>query len=165
MDFAFPTDHKIKLKECKMKNKYLHLVREFKKLWNIKVTFIPFVIGAFCIVMKGLLKGLEDLEITVRVETIQTTALLRTVRILRRVLETWGDMLSPKSQWKSISYNWCDDNNYKLLLVLAPLSARIIFKQQKTFRMSCVAYSFLPVNMYSQFAKLLNCWKTNENNI
>ena len=37
---------------------------------------------------KGLLKGLEDLEFGGRVETIQITALLRTVRILRRVLET-----------------------------------------------------------------------------
>ena len=33
-------------------------------------------------------KGLEVLEIRGRVETIQTTALLRPARILRRVLET-----------------------------------------------------------------------------
>ncbi len=39
-------------------------------------------------VTKGLLKGLEDLEVGERVEIIQTTALLRTVRIPRRVLET-----------------------------------------------------------------------------
>ena len=32
-------------------------------------------------------KGLEDLEVGGRVETIQTTALLRMARILRRVLE------------------------------------------------------------------------------
>ena len=38
-----------------------------------------------------------------RVETIQTTALLRTARILRRVLETWGDLLSLKLQWETIS--------------------------------------------------------------
>ncbi len=34
----------------------------------------------------GLLKSLEDLEVGGRVETIQMTALLRTARILRRVL-------------------------------------------------------------------------------
>ena len=54
----------------------------------MKVTIIPIVIGAFGIVIKGLLKGLEDLEVGGRVETIQTTTLLRTARILRRVLET-----------------------------------------------------------------------------
>ena len=47
------------------------------------VTIIPIVIGAFGTVTKGLLKGLEDLEVGGRVETIQTTALLKTVRILR----------------------------------------------------------------------------------
>ena len=54
----------------------------------MKVTIIPIVIGAFGTVTKGLLKGLEDLKVGGRVETIQTTALLRTARILRRVLET-----------------------------------------------------------------------------
>ena len=54
----------------------------------MKVTIIPIVIGAFVTVTKGLLKCLEDLEVGGRVETIQTTALLKTARILRRVLET-----------------------------------------------------------------------------
>ena len=61
------------------------LLRKWKKQWNMKVTIIPIVIGAFGTVTKGLLKGLEDLEVGGRVETIQTTALLRTARILRRV--------------------------------------------------------------------------------
>ena len=64
------------------------LLGNFKKLWNMKVTIIPIVIGAFGTVTKGLLKGLEHLEVGGQVETIQTTALLRTVRILRIVLET-----------------------------------------------------------------------------
>ena len=46
------------------------------------------MIGAFSTLTKGLFKGLKDLEIGGEVETIQTTALLRKVRILRRVLET-----------------------------------------------------------------------------
>ena len=54
----------------------------------MKGTIIPIVIGAFGTVTKGLSKGLKDLEVGGRVETIQTTALLRTARILRRVLET-----------------------------------------------------------------------------
>ena len=52
------------------------------------MTVIPIVIGAFGTVTKGLLKGLEDLEVGGRVETIQTTTLLRMARIMRRVLET-----------------------------------------------------------------------------
>ena len=103
VDFAIPADHRIHVKESEKKDKYLNLAREIKKLWNMKVTIVSIVIGALGTVTKGLLKGLEDLEIGGRVETIQTTALLRTARILRRVLETWGDMLSLKLQWKTIS--------------------------------------------------------------
>ena len=43
---------------------------------NMKVTIVPLVIGAFGTITKGLLEGLEDLEIDGRVETIQMTALL-----------------------------------------------------------------------------------------
>ena len=66
----------------------------------MKVTIILIVIGAFRTVTKGLLKGLEDLEVGGRVDTIQTTALLKTSRILRSVLETWGYLLSLNLQWK-----------------------------------------------------------------
>ena len=54
----------------------------------MKVIILPIVIGAFGTVTEGLRKGLEDLEVGGRVEIIQTTTLLRTARILRRVLET-----------------------------------------------------------------------------
>ena len=54
------------------------------------VTIIPIVIGAFGTVTKWLLNAPKDLEAGGRVETIQTTALLRLARILRRFLETWG---------------------------------------------------------------------------
>ena len=72
----------------------------------MKVTIVPIVIGAFGTKIKVLLKGQEDLEVGGRVKTIQNTALLRTARILRRVLETWGDLLSFKLLWKTISYRW-----------------------------------------------------------
>ena len=60
VDFAVPADHRINLKECKKKDKYLDLARELKKLWNMKVTIVPIVIGAFGTITKGLLKGLEN---------------------------------------------------------------------------------------------------------
>ena len=87
VDFAIPADHRVKLKESEKKDKYLDLAWELKKPWNMKVTIIPLTIGAFGTVTKGLLKGLEDLEIRGRVETIRTSTLLRTARILRRVLQ------------------------------------------------------------------------------
>ena len=76
-DFAVPADHRIKLKENEKKNKYRNHARELKKLWNMKVTIISILICAFGTVTKGLLKGLADLEIRARVDTIKTTTLLR----------------------------------------------------------------------------------------
>ena len=44
-----------------------------------------------------MVQKLEDLEKTGQVETIQTTL---SARILRRVQETWGDLMSLKSRGK-----------------------------------------------------------------
>ncbi len=54
----------------------------------MKVTVIPIVIGVLGTISEGLLKGLEDLEIRGQVETTQTAELLRSSRILRKVLQT-----------------------------------------------------------------------------
>ena len=102
VNLAVPADHRIKLKECEKKDKYSDIARELKKPWNMKVTIISNVTGAFGKVTKGLLNGLEDLEVGGRVGTIQITALLTTAIIMRRALGTWGDFLSLKLQWKAI---------------------------------------------------------------
>ena len=54
----------------------------------MKVTVLLIVIGALGTGTKGVLQGFEDLETGGQVEIIQTTALLRSDRILRRVQET-----------------------------------------------------------------------------
>ena len=59
VDFAVLANHRISLKECQNKDKYLDLARELKKLWNMNVTIVPILIG--------FLKGLEDLEVGGRV--------------------------------------------------------------------------------------------------
>ena len=89
VDFAVLADHRVKLKERKNRDESQDLAREEKKkLRNMKMTVIPTVIGVLSTLTKRLVQGLEDLEIRQRVENIQTTALLRSARMLRRVLET-----------------------------------------------------------------------------
>ena len=46
------------------------------------------VIDALGTILIGLVKELEDLVLRGQVETTQTTALLTSVRLLRRILET-----------------------------------------------------------------------------
>ena len=62
----------------------------------MKVTVITIVVGALGTIHNGLVQGLADLEIRGLVETIQTSELLKSYRILRKVLETWGDLLPLK---------------------------------------------------------------------
>ena len=94
MDFAVPADHRVKLKESEKRDKYLDLARELKNYGTNKWHWCQFLIYALGTVTRRLVQGLEDLEIRGRGETIQTTALLRSTKILRRLLETWGDLLS-----------------------------------------------------------------------
>ena len=59
MDFTVPADDIVKIKESKNIEKYLDLPIELKKLWNMKVTAIPIVVGILGMVSKNLEKRLE----------------------------------------------------------------------------------------------------------
>ena len=103
MDFTVPADHKVEIKETEKRDKYLDPARELTKLWSMKMKVIPIVIGALGTISKVLVNGLNDLEIRGQVKTLQTTVLLRSARILKTNLETSGELLSLKLQWKTIS--------------------------------------------------------------
>ena len=62
--------------------------RSLKKQRKMKVNVILIVVDALKMVSKGLEKRMEERGIRGRIKTIQTTALLKSARILRRVLET-----------------------------------------------------------------------------
>ena len=74
VNFAVPGYHRIKLNNAKIRISISTLLG-IEKLWNMKVTIIQIIIGASGTVTEGLVQGLEELQITGRVETFQTTAL------------------------------------------------------------------------------------------
>ena len=76
-----------KKKKSEKTDKSLDRARKLKKLWNMKVTVIPIVNGSLGPATKGLVQGLEEMEIRRRMEIIQTSALVRSAPILRRVLK------------------------------------------------------------------------------
>lgn len=58
-------------------------------MWNChEVKIIPIVTGALGTVPKGLLKGLEALEMTNALDLSQKACLLGSARIIRKVLDT-----------------------------------------------------------------------------
>ena len=102
MNFAFAVDQKVKIKESKKRYKYLDLARELKIL-SMTVTVIPIVLLLSEPSPKAWLKVGKAEESEDKSETIQTTALFRSVRILRKVLETKKDFLLLRLQLKTIS--------------------------------------------------------------
>ena len=79
VDFAVLADLRGKFKKSKSKeiDTYIMLDSEKKKTMEMKLTVIPIVIGTFGITPKGLIKGLENMEIKGQVETIQITLILK----------------------------------------------------------------------------------------
>ena len=77
----------------------LDLASELKKLRNIKEMVIPIVIGVRGQVTKGLIQGWR----TWKGEDKWRPANLKHYRILRRVMETSGDMLLHRLHLKTIS--------------------------------------------------------------
>ena len=77
---------------------------------------IPIVIGAPDRVNKRLLKGLKKLERRTRVETIKTTAQVRSARIVRRVLETCYQ--SNSSERRSADSELNNSQKSKLIIII-----------------------------------------------
>ena len=44
-------------------DKYLDIAKELKRLWNLKVTVIPIVIGVLGMIPQDLVRGLEEFKI------------------------------------------------------------------------------------------------------
>ena len=70
VDFAVLVNHKVNIKENHKRVKYWDLARELKKLRNMMVTVILIMISALRTTPKGLVNGLEVLEIGRRAKTI-----------------------------------------------------------------------------------------------
>ena len=82
MKFVVLVGHRVKIKE----NENMGFAGEQKKNWNIKVTVILNVIWALGTVHKNFEKTRGELDIRERIESVQTTAFLRTIILVRRVL-------------------------------------------------------------------------------
>ena len=88
VDIAVPADHRLKLKVSENRDKYQGIARELKQTMEHKSDGDTYSKWRTRYSNQRISTGTEGLEIRGRVETIQRTALLRSARIVRRVLET-----------------------------------------------------------------------------
>ena len=81
IDIAVPGDSRVASKENEKVQKYQDLVRELRKLWQVKVKVVPVVVGTLGTIPKALEKHLKEIGL------LQEAALPGTARILRKTLE------------------------------------------------------------------------------
>ena len=103
MDFAVPVDHRVKLNESEKRDKYLDFAWKLKKLWNMKV--ISYTNCYWCSWYSHQKTGTKTggLENKGTGGHLQTTAKLRSGKILRGAIGTSGDLQSFKVYWKTNS--------------------------------------------------------------
>ena len=86
IDLSVPSDKNIGAKKIEKLSKYKDLEIEITKMWQMKTTTIPIIVGALGIVRKSLTKHVKKLPTSLDCTQIQKIVLLGTAHILRRVL-------------------------------------------------------------------------------
>jgi hypothetical protein len=87
IDVAIPSDRNAVQKEAEKKLKYKSLCIEMQRMWNLKCTIVPVIIGAIGIVTRSLKKNLETIPGKHSIDSLQKTAILGTLHIIRKVLQ------------------------------------------------------------------------------
>jgi hypothetical protein len=82
-----PADKNVVQKEAEKRLKYKSLCIEIQRIWNLKCTIVPVIIGATGIVTRSLKKNLEAIPGKHLIDSLQKTAILGTSHIIRKVLQ------------------------------------------------------------------------------
>ena len=86
IDMCVPADTNVSLQEFDKLSKYKDLEIEIKKMWHLKPTVIPVVIGALGLIKKGTEKHIEKIPGKISLSECQKIALMGTAHILRKTL-------------------------------------------------------------------------------
>lgn len=90
IDVAMPGDKKVSDEEQEKIKKYRFLKEQIARLWQMKKAIvIPIAVGTFGSITTTFEKYIENIEsfgIEIRIQHIQKSALLGTVRIIRKAL-------------------------------------------------------------------------------
>ena len=86
---AIPADRNVVQKEAEKKLKYKSFCIEIQRMWSLKCTILPAIIGATGIVTRSFRKNLEAAPGKHSIDSLQKTAIhvLSTSHIIRKVLQ------------------------------------------------------------------------------
>ena len=86
IDMIIPSERNVSIKEVEKPSKYKDLEIEVTKMWQVKTTTVPIVVGALGLIKRGLEKYASQIPGHIRIEELQKIALLGSAHILRRTL-------------------------------------------------------------------------------
>jgi hypothetical protein len=86
IDAAVPGDRNVIKKEAEKILEYKDRTIEIQRMWHVKTNVIPVIIGATGTISKSFRKYLSNVPGIHEVKELQTTAILGTAHILRKVL-------------------------------------------------------------------------------
>ena len=86
VDFAVPWDNNVVRKEEEKITKYSPLALEVRRMHGVSTRIIPIVVGSLGVVSKNLVGYLRDLQVPDMLGGLQTSAVVGTTIILRKVL-------------------------------------------------------------------------------
>ncbi|KAF7218105.1 putative LOC107393841-like protein [Nothobranchius furzeri] len=86
IDMTIPSEKNVTTKELEKLSKYKDLEIEVTRMWGMKTTTIPVVVGALGLIKKGLEKRTKQIPGNPTVQEIQKIVLLGSAHIIRRTL-------------------------------------------------------------------------------
>ena len=92
--FTVPADHRIQISRQRKIENYQDPKRELQKLENLETSIVPTVIGTLGTIPKSLEKHPNELNVEVNISHMQTTVSLNSARIISKVLEFYGVLLT-----------------------------------------------------------------------
>ena len=86
IDMNIPSERNVSIKEVEKLSKYKDLEIEVTKMWKMKTSTVPIVVGTLGLVKKGLKTYINQILEYIRIQELQKIALLGSAHILRRTL-------------------------------------------------------------------------------
>ena len=89
IEVSVPNDLGLNVAERRKINKYYHLAEDLKRNWNLdSIEIIPVIVGALGLIKKNLTELCSKIPGEPKVSELQTSALIGTVKVIKRALTT-----------------------------------------------------------------------------
>ena len=86
IDMSIPSERNVSIKEVEKLSKYQDLEIEVTRMWEMKTSTVPIVVGALGLIKRCLEKYVSQIPGHIRIEELQKIALLGSAHILRKTL-------------------------------------------------------------------------------